>query len=200
MKIYWPIWMKRLASASWILPFGCSSRIFLLCLFTKKFTEENEYLAGESNGISNKAAALEEVLMLWLSNINPACHPYKELFDDAQLKESTAYLEIIDALHDYFENQPFFGPDNQNLVDMLRSPAIAVPDSLKGQLDYIRSRWGDLLGHYLLKLLGSLNMISEEEHPRGLGPGPVTRFQLIPLDRKWRQKGSAWMQTGCRIW
>ena len=39
---------------------------------------------------------------------------------------------------------------------MLRSPAIAVPVSLRGQLDYIRSRWGDLLGHYLLKLLGSL--------------------------------------------
>ena len=139
----------------------------------QKIYKENEYLAGESNGIANKAAAFEEVLMLWLSNKNPACHPYKELFDDGQLKESTSYLEIIDALHDYFENQPFFGPDNQNLVDMLRSPAIAVPDSLKGQLDYIRSRWGDLLGHYLLKLLGSLNMISEEEHPRGLGPGPV---------------------------
>ena len=139
----------------------------------QKMYDVNEYLAGESNGISNKAAALEEVLMLWLSNLNPACNPYKELFDDMQLRESTAYLEIINALHDYFEKMSFFGPDNQNLVDMLRSPAIAVPDSLKGQLDYIRSRWGDLLGHYLLKLLGSLNMISEEEHPRGLGPGPV---------------------------
>ena len=139
----------------------------------QKIHAVSEYLAGESDGIANKAAALEEVLMLWLSNINPACQPYKELFDDKQLKETTAYLEIVHALNDYFESQPFFGPDNQNLVDMLRSPAIAVPDSLKGQLDYIRSRWGDLLGHYLLKLLGSLNMISEEEHPRGLGPGPV---------------------------
>ena len=105
--------------------------------------------------------------------------PYKELFDDTQLKESTAYLEIINALQGFFDNQPFFGPDNQNLMDMLRSPAIAVPDSLKGQLDYIRSRWGDLLGHYLLKLLGSLNMISEEEHPRGLGPGPVRSSSLF---------------------
>jgi len=139
----------------------------------QRIIEEGEYLAGESNGISHKALALEEVLMLWLSNSNPACDPYKELFDDALLQRSSAYLEIIDAVRDYFNSQPYFGPDNQNLVDMLRSPAIAVPDSLKGQLDYIRSRWGDLLGHYLLKLLGSLNMISEEEHPHGFGPGPV---------------------------
>ena len=139
----------------------------------QKRLDTKEYLMGDSDGISNRAAALEEVLMLWLSNFNPACRPYAELFDDTRLKESTAYLEVIDALNVFFNNQPFFGPDNQNLVEMLLSPAIAVPESLKGQLDYIRSRWGDLLGHYLLKLLGSLNMISEEEHTRALGPGPV---------------------------
>ncbi len=44
-------------------------------------------------------------------------------------------------LHAFFETQPRFGPDNQNLVDMLRSPAIAVPHSLQGQLEYIRERW-----------------------------------------------------------
>ena len=131
------------------------------------------YLKGETDGVSNRAVALEELLMLWLSTSNPACKPYIEIFDDGFLKDTTVYLEVMDALHLFFDTQPFFGPDNQNLIDFLRSPAIAVPDSLKGQLDYIRSRWGDLLGHYLLKLLGSLNMISEEEHLRGFGPGPV---------------------------
>ena len=133
----------------------------------------DNYLAGGSDGIPNRAAALEELLILWLSNCNPAFQPYSELFADSRLEETTAYLEVVSALHGFFDNQPFYGPDNQNLVDMLRSPAIAVPDSLKGQLDYIRSRWGDLLGHYLLKLLGSLNMISEEEYLHGFSPGPV---------------------------
>ena len=127
--------------------------------------------------------------------LQPACHPYKELFDDKHLKKSQLILEIINALHEFFENQPFFGPDNQNLVDMLRSPAIAVPDSLKGQLDYIRSRWGDLLGHYLLKLLGSLNMISEEEHPRGFGPGPVR----IPVYSSGSEIGGRTVQPGRRL-
>ena len=135
--------------------------------------ELNDYLAGETDGIPNRAAAVEELLMLWLANQNPAFLPYQELFDDSGLIENTTYAQIAESLHEFFETQPRFGPDGQNLVDMLRSPAIAVPKSLNGQLDYIRSRWSELLGHYLLKLLGSLNLISEEERLRGLGPGPV---------------------------
>jgi len=135
--------------------------------------ELDAYLQGAADGIPQRAAAVEELLMLWMTNQNPACLPYQELFDDQNLAAKTAYLQIAQSLRAFFETQPRFGPDGQNLVDMLRSPAIAVPHSLNGQLEYIRSRWGDLLGHYLLKLLGSLNLISEEERLRGLGPGPV---------------------------
>lgn len=133
----------------------------------------DEYLSGEVDGILNQSSAIEEMLMLWLVNKNPASEPYHELFSDRKLGESSSYSLLCDEIHAFFETQARFGPDNQNLVEMLRSPAIAVPNSLQGQLDYIRSRWSHLLGHYLLKLLGSLNMISEEDHPRGLGPGPV---------------------------
>lgn len=133
----------------------------------------DEYLSGETNGIPNHHSTLEEILILWITNQNPACLPYQELFDDRDLGAKTSYSDLITTLHAFFETQATFGPDNQNLVDMLRSPAIAVPDSLRGQLDYMRSRWGDLLGHYLLKLLGSLNLFAEEEQMRGMGPGPV---------------------------
>ena len=141
-------------------------------VYQEKLTID-EYLAGEMDGIPNRVSALEELFMLWLANQNPAYLPYQELFDDSALAEKTAYSDLINVLHEFFSGQPTFGPDNQNLMDMLRSPAIAVPNSLRGQLDYIRSRWADLLGHYLLKLLGSLNLFSEEERLRGLGPGPV---------------------------
>ena len=131
------------------------------------------FMQAETDGIPNRAAAVEELLMLWLANRNPALQPYLELFDESTLAGSSAYPLIIDGIKEFFDTQPRFGPDNQNLVDMLRSPAIAVPQSLNGQLEYIRSRWGDFLGHYLLKLLGSLNLISEEERARFMGPGPV---------------------------
>ena len=58
---------------------------------------------------------------------------------------------------------PYFGPDDENLIDMLRSPAVAVPHSLSGQLEYIRERWGHLLGHHLYRLLRGLDLIREEE-------------------------------------
>ncbi len=139
----------------------------------QKKTTIDEYLLGETDGISNRLAVIEEILLLWVTNKNPATDPFAEIFDDKDLAEKTSYTQLAAVLQAFFDKQPVFGPDNQDLVDMLRSPAIAVPESLRGQLDYIRSRWGDLLGHYLLKLLGSLNLFSEEEQVRGMGPGPV---------------------------
>ncbi len=129
----------------------------------RREVELNTYLEGETAGVPHRLIVLEEMLMLWLANTNPAFSPFIELFDDIALEKDTFYLQIIEALHPFFDNQPLFGPDHQNLVDMLRSPALAAPHSLSGQLAYIRDKWGYLLGPYLLRLLSSLDLIKEEE-------------------------------------
>ena len=129
----------------------------------RREVELNTYLEGETAGVPHRLMVLEEMLMLWLANMNPAFSPFIELFDDIALEKDTSYLQIIEALHSFFDNQPLFGPDHQNLVDMLRSPALVVPHSLSGQLAYIRERWGYLLDPYLLRLLSSLDLIKEEE-------------------------------------
>lgn len=129
----------------------------------RREVEGDTYLEGETAGVSHRQMVLEEILMLWLANMNPAFSPFIELFDDSKLQEETSYLPMMEELHVFFGQQPFFGPDHQNLVDMLRSPALAVPHSLTGQLEYIREKWGDLLGSYLLRLLSSLDLIKEEE-------------------------------------
>jgi len=156
-----------------------------------------EYLTGETAGVPNRQIALEELLMLWLENMNQAFAPYLELFDDAELEKETSYPALFTELHAFFETQPPFGPDNQNLPDMLRSPGSAVLHSLSGQLEYILARWGSLLGEYLYRLLSSLDFIKEEEKPIFLGPGPA----LVPVyetgldeperfspDREWMPK------------
>ena len=142
----------------------------------------DEYLAGETAGVPHRNIALEELLLLWLANANPAFAPFLELFDDEHLECETAYTQIIAELHAFFETQPRFGPDNQNLVDMLRSPAIAVPYSLPGQLEYIRMRWGALLGRYIFRMLSSLDLIREEDRPVFTGPGPTRVYEYAGLD------------------
>ena len=142
----------------------------------------SEYLKGQTEGISNREIALEEMLMLWLTNSNPAMASFIELFDDTHLRNETVYLPIISSLHDFYDHQPFFGPDNQNLIDMLRSPAVSHPHSLSAQLEFIRSRWGYLLGKFLYRILSSLDLVKEEESRRFGGPGPAQVYRYGGLE------------------
>ncbi len=136
----------------------------------------DDWFAGNTEGLPNAAVALEEMLLLWVTNQNTAAYPYQELFDDANLNNSTDYPLMMRELRNFFESQPRFGPDNQNLIDMLRAPALANPNSLTAQLDFIRARWIDMLGTFLYRLLSSIDLLKEEEKAAffGMGgPGPV---------------------------
>ena len=140
----------------------------------------SDWLAGTTGGIQHRAVALEELITVWLANLNPAFRPFHELFDDDPLADATAYRTIAGALRDYFESRPRFGPTNQNLIDMLRAPALASPESLEGQLEYIRRHWADLVGEFLRRLLLAMDVRKEEQvaiwlrfHPPGLRPGVV---------------------------
>src|SRR6266850_1138840 len=137
-----------------------------------------DWLAAQTAGIPHRAVALEELITVWLANLNPAFRPFGELFDDAALAAGSAYREVSGALREYFESRPRFGPENQNLIDMLRAPALASPDSLDGQLEYVRHHWADLLGDLLERLLLAMDVLKEEQvalwlrfHPPGQGRG-----------------------------
>jgi len=157
----------------------------------------DEYLDGESAGVAHRHVILEELMLLWLTNMNPANKSYKkELFDDSTLKQDSAYQPIIEELERFFTAQPLFGPQNQNLLAALRSPAAAVPHSLRGQLEYIREYWRDLLDDLMPRLLSGLDLLKEEEKFRGPGPGetPVVDFsdalfeedgERFSVDRHW---------------
>jgi glycosidase len=152
-----------------------------VAIYRREVTLE-AHLEGETAGVPNRHIELEEMLALWLAVMNPAFSPFLELFDDTDLKRETVYPQIISSLHEFFATQPTFGPENQNLVDMLRSPALAVPHSLSGQLEYMRERWGHLLGRYLYRLLSSLDLIREEEKMIFLGPGPALVYEFAGLE------------------
>lgn len=126
-----------------------------------------EYLADQSSGIPNSRLILEELIIIWLGNINPAFSPLLELVDDESLKESTNYITAINTIDRFFKEKPTFGPDGEYLIDMLRTPALKSPHSLMDQIEFILKRWKSLLGKLSDILLKGLDLIREEEKARG---------------------------------
>jgi glycosidase len=161
-----------------------------------------DYLAGTSldargRAVPNREIVLEEMLMLWLANSNPAFSPYLELFDDANLEKGTSYREMIHSLNDFFDTQPSFGPDNENLFMMLRKPALTHPHSLNAQLEFLRTRWSTVLGSLLFRLLRSQDLIKEEEKIvigfGGPGPTPVPEFVGLEVEPENFSPDRDWM-------
>ncbi len=152
-----------------------------------------DYLAGDTNGIPHKQIVLEEMIMLWVTNRNPAVSGFSELFDDISLTQTSIYRQMMQEVGQFFKDQPHFGPDDQDLITMLRSPAIEEPYSLVGQLEYIRRKWGGLLGEYLYRLLNSIDLIREETKAvfAGAGEAHVPSYQFVgeeenfSLDSEW---------------
>ena len=122
-----------------------------------------EWLAREVDGLPNREAAVEELLLLWLANINPAYKPFRELFDDRRLVEGTVYKRVTAKLGDYFATRPPFSAKDGTLLDVLKAPMLASPDSLSGQLDYIREHWVEYIGDELRSVLLAIDVLREED-------------------------------------
>jgi hypothetical protein len=144
----------------------------LLLKFTEQFPNvavfrgeigAEEWLKGATDGQPNREAALEELLLLWVANINPAFKPFKALFEDAGLKQETVYPNVTAAFPGYFSTRPKIAPEIGSLFDALRAPILASPDSLSGQLEFIRERWAPYLGDSVRRILLAIDTLREEE-------------------------------------
>src|SRR5580698_2914867 len=125
-----------------------------------------EWLAGATEGMPHRAAALEELLLLWTANRNEAFRPFEELFEDKSLAEKTVYRQVTQQLPDYFATRPLIpleGAKAVSLLDLLRKPAVDSPASLSEQLALIRALWKPLLGDSLEKFLLLAGEILHEE-------------------------------------
>ncbi|MDR1446846.1 MAG: alpha-amylase [Treponema sp.] len=150
-------------------------------VYRKKISIET-YLSGSEGKESCRALSLEEIMMLNLANLNPAFKPFLFLFNDGDLAEKTIYPAAIEELKAHFKDLPPFGPNGLNLWDLLRAPALASPDSLAGQLEYMRKNWGLLLGKFMVRLFMGLDVIKEENKPSFFGPGPMEAYDYSGLD------------------
>ncbi len=157
------------------------------------------YLAGQRGGVSNRASTLEELLLLQIANLNPAQGPYKELFDDSTLIANSAYPVAIKQLESYLGTQSGFGKGRESLLHTLRAPALASPDSLSGQLEYVLTRWGALIGErFILRVLRGIDFVREEIVRAGGtgGPGadiPVPTFGGMEAEVERFSPDKEWM-------
>ena len=131
-------------------------------IFNGKVTVE-QWLAASTEDLSNREAAMEELLLLWLANINPAFIPFRDLFGDTDLREQTIYKAGTEALPQYFKTRPPVDAELGTLLDALCAPMLASPESLSGQLDFIREMWAPLLGEELRHILLAIDVLREED-------------------------------------
>ncbi|WP_428770876.1 alpha-amylase family glycosyl hydrolase [Treponema sp. HNW] len=138
------------------------------------------YLSKTRGGMPNAALILEDTILLHLALENPAYKPYLFLFDDKALKKNPQYIPLWNQVQAFFKTQPSFGPNNTDLISMLREPALANPDSLRGQLDYIGRHWSAVIGSAMAELLSAMDIIAEESKPSWAG-GAGQNFNPPPM-------------------
>jgi glycosidase len=146
----------------------------------------DDYLNGQTDGRTHRETTLEETLLLHITNLNPAVHAYKELFDDEPLRKTSPYGEVVNRLNTFFKSEKSFGVaadgSQQSLIDALRAPALASPYSLTGQLEFLIERWGAVLGEsFIQRILRSIDYLKEETMRGGFpggfaGNAPVLTF------------------------
>ena len=138
------------------------------------------YLESSKQDIPNPYRTTREMLLLQLARINPATKTFNELFDVTELTQHSPYEAFATALDHYLGTQPPVpGSGNKTLLEFLRMPILAAPDSLESQLAYIQQQWASLLPEELLEQLQlAAGVIQEEMRMRGWGPGPAEVLQF----------------------
>ena len=131
----------------------------------------------ERSGSSAQIEIDEELILLWVTNQNPAYDPVRTIVTDVEL--GPTYQAFVVEARKFFANEPTFGPRGETLVDLLLAPGRAHPTSIFAQLEYMERAWGEALGLDKLPLWRRLawarDLRAEEGkwfESRGRGPGP----------------------------
>jgi glycosidase len=161
-------------------PIGSFVELFPPKTVAAEGQSEKDFLENRPTAIENRETAAAEMILLSLATANPAFRSFQPLFDDRDLKRQSPYVPLVRALEDFFSCQPAFAPLGLTLFQCLRAPIEAAPDSLEGQLEYIKNHWAAFLPADLLELLLlAADILKEEFLMRGLGPGPSRVMDFV---------------------
>ncbi len=142
--------------------------------------DTRRFLNSTFNGVPARELILEELLLLWLANENPAFGPFLELFSAAPLAQQTVYQSLIGGLQTFFKNPDLQDESGRSIIDVLLATARDINGSLEDQLAFWMKGWGNLLGDYLTPMLSALDLIKEEQKPMFGGWGGGSAPVIVP--------------------
>ena len=120
-----------------------------------------------------------ELPILAILTENRAATPFGPLFDAAEFDRSTPWRGLLAEFDRLLARERGPGRLGGSLLALLREPLAAAPDSLAGQLRYVRQAWGEILPEdWLAGLETAFAILEEEQAVRHGGPGesPVPHF------------------------
>lgn len=133
-----------------------------LPVYKNQLTPKN-YLEQSTGGKANKEIALEELVLLYLSNINPANRNLKEFFDENHLAEKKKYVQTVKELDEFFKEEKPFGTTGKSIIELLKIPIQTHPESLWEQLRFLQNRWKPFLGDLIIRrILQSQDLMKED--------------------------------------
>jgi glycosidase len=154
------------------------------------------FLRGEDAPNCRRNAAVE-LFVLAVQTLNPAAGALTGLFDDAPLRHDCDYRETLRRLDRQLAGEPAPGRLGGSLLTLLQEPMRAAPDSLAGQLEYLRQHWADLLPPELLRrMLSAIDVLREEEQLRGdggAGPAHIPHFAAAGEEPERFSPDTDWM-------
>lgn len=127
-----------------------------------------EFIKGDHEDTEIRFIEFEEMILLKIANENPALNEYRELFDDSGLIRETEYLTAFSAVEKFMEQSAPVKVNGKSfsIIELLRAPIKASPDSLSGQLKFMKENWGlELLKDFSDRLLVSVDIMKEENRP-----------------------------------
>jgi glycosidase len=153
--------------------------------FTKLFPPGNDHpfdVIQWQQSSHYRRGILRELLLLRLAAENPALDSFREILNDSKLASASPHYPLVVAdMEMALSRNPLLPGLEMTLAEALRTPILASPHSLAGQVGYIREHWNALLPPELLEeVLISFDILLEEERAWGgggePGPPPVMEF------------------------
>jgi len=144
----------------------------------------DEFRSADDAVHSRKQALAGELLLLKLNGENRALKNFRQIFDAAKLAASSPYLAVTNELDRRLAKAPPFEPIGLALPELLRTPLKASPDSLTGQIAYIREHWTFILPHELLTDLVTAMDIVSQEGRSFFGGGGSVEAQVLKFGRE----------------